>query len=133
MNEQTRERQFHIQCVQGEVGEYCILPGDPGRCEAIARHFENAVHVQTNREYATYTGTLMGERVSVVSTGIGGPSAAIAMEELANIGVHTFVRVGTCGGIRPVGPERRRGGCHWSGAHGGGQPGVRPHRMARRP
>ena len=44
--------------------------GDPGRCEAIARHFENAVHVQTNREYATYTGTLMGERVSVVSTGI---------------------------------------------------------------
>ena len=99
MNEQTRERQFHIQCVQGEVGEYCILPGDPGRCEAIARHFENAVHVQTNREYATYTGTLMGERVSVVSTGIGGPSAAIAMEELANIGVHTFVRVGTCGGI----------------------------------
>ena len=99
MNEQTRERQFHIQCVQGEVGEYCILPGDPGRCEAIARHFENAVHVQTNREYVTYTGTLMGERVSVVSTGIGGPSAAIAMEELANIGVHTFVRVGTCGGI----------------------------------
>ena len=90
MNEQTRERQFHIQCVQGEVGEYCILPGDPGRCEAIARHFENAVHVQTNREYVTYTGTLMGERVSVVSTGIGGPSAAIAMEELANIGVHTF-------------------------------------------
>ena len=52
MNEQTRERQFHIQCVQGEVGEYCILPGDPGRCEAIARHFENAVHVQTNREFA---------------------------------------------------------------------------------
>lgn len=100
MNEQTRERQFHIQCVQGEVGEYCILPGDPGRCEAIARHFENAVHVQTNREYATYTGTLMGERVSVVSTGIGGPSAAIAMEELANLGADTFVRVGTCGGIK---------------------------------
>ena len=99
MNEQTRERQFHIQCVQGEVGEYCILPGDPGRCEAIARHFENAVHVQTNREYATYTGTLMGERVSVVSTGIGGPSAAIAMEELTAIGADTFIRVGTCGGI----------------------------------
>ena len=99
MNEQTRERQFHIQCAQGEVGGYCILPGDPGRCEAIARHFDSPVHVGTNREYVTYTGTLLGERVSVVSTGIGGPSAAIAMEELANIGVHTFVRVGTCGGI----------------------------------
>ena len=99
MNEHTRERQFHIQCAQGEVGGYCILPGDPGRCEAIAGHFDDPVHVRTNREYVTYTGTLLGERVSVVSTGIGGPSAAIAMEELANIGVHTFVRVGTCGGI----------------------------------
>ena len=99
MNEQTRERQFHIQCVQGEVGGYCILPGDPGRCEAIAKHFDSPVHIRTNREYVTFTGTLLGERVSVVSTGIGGPSAAIAMEELANIGVHTFVRVGTCGGI----------------------------------
>ena len=99
MNEQTRQRQFHIQCAQGETGGYCILPGDPGRCEAIARHFDSPVHVRTNREYVTFTGTLLGEKVSVVSTGIGGPSAAIAMEELANIGVHTFVRVGTCGGI----------------------------------
>ena len=99
MNEQTRQRQFHIQCTQGEVGGYCILPGDPGRCEAIARHFDSPAHVCTNREYVTFTGTLLGEKVSVVSTGIGGPSAAIAMEELANIGVHTFVRVGTCGGI----------------------------------
>ena len=99
MNEQTRERQFHIQCARGEVGKYCILPGDPGRCEAIARHFDSPVHVQTNREYVTYTGELLGEKVSVVSTGIGGPSASIAMEELANLGVHTFVRVGTCGGI----------------------------------
>ena len=99
MNEQTREKQFHIQCAQGEVGNYCILPGDPGRCGAIAGHFENPAHIRTNREYVTYTGTLLGEKVSVVSTGIGGPSAAIAMEELANLGVHTFVRVGTCGGI----------------------------------
>lgn len=99
MNEQTREKQFHIQCAQGEVGGYCILPGDPGRCEAIARRFDSPVHVQTNREYVTWTGTLLGEPVSVVSTGIGGPSAAIAMEELAAIGADTFVRVGTCGGI----------------------------------
>lgn len=100
MNEQSRELQFHIQCAPGQVGNYCILPGDPGRCEAIARHFDDPVHVQTNREYTTYTGTLLGEKVSVVSTGIGGPSAAIAMEELSNLGCHTFVRVGTCGGIK---------------------------------
>ncbi len=99
MKENERERQFHIQCAPGEVGKYCILPGDPGRCEAIARHFDRPVHVRTNREYVTYTGELLGERVSVVSTGIGGPSAAIAMEELANLEAHTFVRVGTCGGI----------------------------------
>ena len=100
MDEQSRQIQFHIQCAPGEVGKYCILPGDPGRCEAIARHFDDPVHVQTNREYTTYTGTLLGEKVSVVSTGIGGPSAAIAMEELCNLGAHTFVRVGTCGGIK---------------------------------
>ena len=97
---QEREVQFHLKCVPGDVGGYCILPGDPGRCQAIAAHFDDAVHVQTNREYVTYTGTLLGEKVSVVSTGIGGPSAAIAMEELVNLGVHTFVRVGTCGGIK---------------------------------
>lgn len=94
------ERQFHINCKQGDVGRYCLLPGDPGRCEKIARYFENPVHVMTNREYVTYTGTLLGEKVSVTSTGIGGPSASIAMEELANLGADTFVRVGTCGGIK---------------------------------
>lgn len=100
MDETSRQVQFHIQCAPGQVGKYCILPGDPGRCESIARYFDDPVHVQTNREYTTYTGTLLGEQVSVVSTGIGGPSAAIAMEELCNLGVHTFVRVGTCGGIK---------------------------------
>ena len=91
--------QFHIRCNAGDVGRYCFLPGDPGRCEAIANHFDNPVHVGMNREYNIYTGTLLGEKVSVCSTGIGGPSAAIAMEELHNIGVDTFIRVGTCGGI----------------------------------
>ncbi len=100
MVETEREVQFHIMCRQGDVGRYCILPGDPGRCEKIAAYFDNPVRVQANREYVTYTGTLLGEKVSVVSTGIGGPSAAIAMEELANIGADTFIRVGTCGGIR---------------------------------
>lgn len=96
---QDTGRQFHIHCVEGDVGRYCILPGDPGRCESIAALFDNPVHVGMNREYNIYTGTLLGEKVSVCSTGIGGPSAAIAMEELHNIGADTFIRVGTCGGI----------------------------------
>lgn len=96
---QATERQFHIQCKQGDVGKYCFLPGDPGRCEAIAAHFDNPVHIGMNREYNIYTGTLLGQKVSVCSTGIGGPSAAIAMEELAAIGCDTFIRVGTTGGI----------------------------------
>ena len=99
MKEEERLEQFHIRCKPGDVGGYCLLPGDPGRCESIAQWFDDPVHICTNREYVTYTGTLLGEKVSVCSTGIGGPSAAIAMEELANLGVHTFVRVGTCGGI----------------------------------
>ena len=94
-----KERQMHIACAPGEVGRYCILPGDPGRCEKIAAHCDQAYKGQQNREYTTYTGALLGEKVSVVSTGIGGPSAAIAMEELTAIGADTFIRVGTCGGI----------------------------------
>jgi len=91
--------QYHIRCNPGDVGRYVFLPGDPGRCEAIAQHFDNPVHIGMNREYNIYTGYLMGEKVSVCSTGIGGPSAAIAMEELVAIGADTFIRVGTCGGI----------------------------------
>jgi len=91
--------QYHIQCANGEVGRYVIIPGDPGRCEKIAQYFDNPVLVAQNREYTTYTGTLLGEKVSVCSTGIGGPSASIAIEELTAIGADTFVRVGTCGGI----------------------------------
>ena len=96
---QQHELQFHIQCKEGDVGRYCILPGDPGRCEKIAAYFDDPVKVQSNREYTVYTGTLLGEKVSVCSTGIGGPSAVIAMEELHAIGADTFNRVGTCGGI----------------------------------
>lgn len=91
--------QYHIHCQKGDVGRYCFLPGDPGRCESIAAYFDNPVHVGMNREYNIYTGTLLGEKVSVCSTGIGGPSASIAMEELSAIGTDTFIRVGTCGGI----------------------------------
>ena len=91
--------QFHIRCKEGDVGRYVFLPGDPGRCEAIAAHFDNPVHIGMNREYNIYTGYLLGQKVSVCSTGIGGPSAAIAMEELAAIGADTFIRVGTGGVI----------------------------------
>ena len=91
--------QFHIHCKTGDVGRYVFLPGDPGRCESIASYFDKPVHIGMNREYNVYTGTMLGEKVTVCSTGIGGPSASIAMEELHNIGADTFIRVGTCGGI----------------------------------
>jgi len=93
------EVQYHIQMKPGDVGEYVFLPGDPGRCEQIAQYFDDYELVAYNREYKTYTGTLDGVRVSVTSTGIGGPSASIAMEELCKIGAHTFIRIGTCGGM----------------------------------
>lgn len=91
--------QYHIQVRPGDVGRYVILPGDPKRCEKIAKYFDNAVLIADSREYVTYTGYLDGEKVSVTSTGIGGPSASIAMEELVRAGADTFIRVGTCGGI----------------------------------
>ena len=92
-------KQYHIVLDENDAAEYCILPGDPGRCEQIAKYFDNPYFVANNREYTTWAGTLDGARVLVTSTGIGGPSAAIAMEELCAIGVRTFIRVGTCGGI----------------------------------
>ena len=96
---QQLERQFHIHCVPGDVGRYAILPGDPGRVPAIAALLEDAHPVAQNREYNLWTGSLLGERVTVCSTGIGGPSTAIAVEELHNLGTDTFLRCGTCGGI----------------------------------
>ena len=95
------EVQYHIQLKSGDVGRYVFLPGDPGRCEKIAALFDNPKFIAQNREYTTYTGTLLGEKVSVVSTGIGCPSTAIAVEELIKIGADTFIRVGTSGGIQP--------------------------------
>ena len=86
---------------EGDVGEYVLLPGDPGRAQVIARHFDDAKHIATNREYVTYAGYLDGVKVSVTSTGIGCPSSAIAMEELVRVGAKTFIRVGTSGSIQP--------------------------------
>ena len=93
--------QYHIQLKRGDVGRYVLLPGDPGRCERIAAFFDDPQFVAQNREFTTYTGTLLGEKVSVTSTGIGCPSAAVAVEELIKISADTFIRVGTSGGIQP--------------------------------
>lgn len=95
----SHEKQYHINVTGEQVGKYCILPGDPGRCEKIAAFLDDPYHVSSNREYNIWNGTLCGETVTVCSTGIGGPSAAIAMEELAACGAEVFIRVGTCGGI----------------------------------
>ncbi len=91
--------QYHVQLRPGDVGRYVILPGDPKRCAKIAKYFDDPQLIADNREYVTYTGYLDGEKVSVTSTGIGGPSASIAMEELVMVGADTFIRVGTSGGI----------------------------------
>lgn len=93
-------RQYHIQVGKGEVGRYVLMPGDPKRCAKIAKYFDDPVLIADNREYVTYTGTLDGVKVSVTSTGIGGPSASIAMEELYRCGADTFLRIGTCGGMQ---------------------------------
>ncbi len=95
------QRQYHLQVEPGEVGGYVLLPGDPGRCARIAERLDGARQVAANREFTTYTGSLGGAAVSVTSTGIGGPSTAIAVEELIKLGATTLVRVGTCGALDP--------------------------------
>ncbi len=95
----SENERFHLKIKKGDVGRYVILPGDPGRVPKIAEYLDDAAQVAQNREYNIYTGKLLGEKVSVCSTGIGGPSAAIAVEELIESGATTFIRVGTCGGI----------------------------------
>ncbi len=93
------DHQFHINCDASEIGRYVIIPGDPDRVPAIAALLDDAHPVVRVREFNVYTGHLLGEQVTVCSSGIGGPSASIAMEELHNMGADTFIRCGTCGGI----------------------------------
>ena len=92
--------EYHIKVNADMIGKYVIMPGDPKRCALIAKYLDEAKLVADSREFVTYTGYLDGEKVSVTSTGIGGPSAAIALQELAHCGAHTFVRIGTCGGMQ---------------------------------
>ena len=95
------EKKYHVGLGPGDVGEYVLVPGDPGRTPMIAGHLEDAREVAFSREYRTFTGKLGGVPVSTMSTGMGGPSVAIAIEELRELGVHTFLRVGTCGAAQP--------------------------------
>lgn len=97
---QPGKRQFHLQVGPGEVGSYVLLPGDPARTDLIARLFDHPRLAANNREFRTWTGELAGTTVSVTSTGIGGPSTAIAVTELMRLGARTFIRVGSCGPLQ---------------------------------
>lgn len=96
------EKKYHIQLSEADTegARYAIMPGDPGRVEKIAAYLEQPRLLNVNREYTSWIGSLGGEKVLVVSHGIGGPSTAIAVEELAELGVDTFIRVGTSGGMQ---------------------------------
>ena len=95
------ERKYHVGLVEEEVGKYILYPGDPARTAVIAKYLDGAKEVAFSREYRTFTGSLGGVPVSTMSTGMGGPSVAIGVEELRELGVHTFLRVGTCGATQP--------------------------------
>ncbi len=103
---QKPEVQKHIRCRPGEVARSVLLPGDPARARRIAEELDEASLIAENREYVVFSGRTKGVPVSVCSTGIGGASAAIALEELRNIGAEVFIRVGSAGGRRkdiPIG------------------------------
>lgn len=95
------EKKYHVGLGAGDVGQYVLVPGDPGRTPMIAKYLDDAREVAFSREYRTFTGKLDGVPVSAMSTGMGGPSVAIGIEELNELGVHTFLRVGTCGAAQP--------------------------------
>jgi uridine phosphorylase len=98
---QTDGKKYHVGLAKGEVGEYVLVPGDPARTPMIAKYIDDAREVAFSREYRTFTGRVAGVPVSTISSGMGGPSVAIAIEELSELGVHTFLRVGTCGAAQP--------------------------------
>ena len=98
---QGANKKYHVGLAKGEVGQYVLVPGDPGRTPMIAKHLEGAREVAFSREYRTFTGALGGVPVSTISSGMGGPAVAIMVEELSELGVHTFLRVGTCGAAQP--------------------------------
>ena len=109
-------QQYHICCKPGDVGRYVLLPGDPFRTDYIASFLDDAKLVAHNREHKTWTGTLLGVPISVTSTGMGGPSAAIAIEELIHCGADTFIRIGTAGRLCPESQDKSIQGIIATGA-----------------
>ncbi len=99
---ENKEKMYHIGLTKDDLkgAKYAILPGDPGRVEKIATYLNNPIKIGQNREYTSYLGELSGENILVISTGMGGPSTAICIEELALIGIENLIRVGTCGGMQ---------------------------------
>jgi uridine phosphorylase len=97
----TGPKKYHVGLAKGEVGDYVLVPGDPARTAVIARFLDGAKEMAFSREYRTFTGSVDSVPVSTMSTGMGGPSVAIGVEELSELGVHTFLRVGTCGAAQP--------------------------------
>ncbi|WP_418281981.1 nucleoside phosphorylase [Halorubrum sp. DTA98] len=95
------EVQYHVEVGPGDVADAVLLPGNPERVDTVTALWDDHEAIASHREYRTATGTYDGEPISVTSTGIGSPSAAIAVEELARVGVDTFIRVGSCGAIQP--------------------------------
>jgi len=95
------DRQYHLEVAPGDVAETVLLPGDPDRVDVVTDYWDDTELVANHREYRTATGTYAGAPLSVTSTGIGSPSASIAVEELARVGAETFIRVGSCGAIHP--------------------------------
>lgn len=93
-------KQYHIRCGEGDVARYCLLPGDPKRVEKIANMWDSSHMVADYREHVTYTGKIGDAEISACSTGAGGGSTASAIEDLAEIGCDTLIRVGTCGAIQ---------------------------------
>ena len=127
---------YHVRVGKGDIGRYVLLPGDPFRTDLIASYFDDAKLVAHNREHKTWTGTLNGVPVSVVSTGMGCPSTAICLEELIACGADTFIRVGTWHGrprLRPrVRPDARRRHQHRCRPRRGHDEALHPHRVPGR-
>lgn len=96
------EKRYHIALSADDIkgAKYAILPGDPGRVSKIAEYLNNPIKIGESREYTSFLGELAGEKILVISTGMGGPSTAICVEELASIGITHLIRVGTCGGMQ---------------------------------
>jgi uridine phosphorylase len=91
--------QHHIKALDKDIAGYCLIPGDHVRGKKIAQKLDNMRHISSSRGYQVYSGFFRDLMVTVCSTGMGGPQVAIAIEELANMGAHTFIRLGSAGGL----------------------------------